>query len=176
MTRFLGNIMDLTRLEGGDIAPRLMSVSLGPLVEAVVARIPEALHLAVSLPEGGVTVKADAGLLEQALTNIVENAVKYSPVGTGIALRASVGDGMVRISVADEGIGIPPEDLGNIFDSFYRARRGDRVVPGTGLGLAIARGFIQAMGGTITAKSPRDDLARDGLPGTIITINLPVAA
>ncbi|WP_284945168.1 sensor histidine kinase [Acidisoma cladoniae] len=175
MTRFLGNIMDLTRLEGGDIAPRLMPVPLGPLVEAVVARVPEALHLAVSLPEGGVTVKADAGLLEQALTNIVENAVKYSPVGTGIVLRAAVGDGMARISVADEGIGIPPEDLPNIFDSFYRARRGDRVVPGTGLGLAIARGFVQAMGGTITAKSPRDDLARDGLPGTIITITLPAA-
>jgi two-component system sensor histidine kinase KdpD len=120
-------------------------------------------------------VKADAGLLEQALTNIVENAVKYSPVGTGIVLRAAVGDGMARISVADEGIGIPPEDLPNIFDSFYRARRGDRVVPGTGLGLAIARGFVQAMGGTITAKSPRDDLARDGLPGTIITITLPAA-
>jgi two-component system sensor histidine kinase KdpD len=123
-----------------------------------------------------VTVQADAGLLVQALTNIVENAVKYSPVGAGIILRASVGDGMARISVADEGIGIPPEDLTNIFDSFYRAKRGDRIVPGTRLGLAIARGFIQAMGGAITAKSPRDDLARDGLPGTIITISLPVGA
>ncbi len=175
MTRFLANIMDLTRLEGGDIAPRLGPVALAPLVDAVVARVPGALHAAVSLPEG-MTIRADAALLEQALTNILENAVKYSPVGGGIRISAQAENNGVAIAVADEGIGIPPEDLGQIFDSFYRAKHGDRVAPGTGLGLAIARGFVQAMGGTITAQSPRADLPRDGLPGTIITITLPRAA
>jgi two-component system sensor histidine kinase KdpD len=174
MTRFLGNIMDLTRLEGGEIAPRLTVVELGPLIDAVIARVPDALHMAVSLPDG-IAVRADPSLLEQALTNIVENAVKYSPVGAGITLSVTAERGMVAMALADEGIGIPPEDLGHVFDSFYRAKRGDRVAPGTGLGLAIARGFVQAMGGTITAKSPRLDLARDGLPGTIITISLPAA-
>ena len=136
--------------------------------------MPDALHMAVSLPED-IAVRADPGLLEQALTNIIENAVKYSPVGAGITLSVTAERGRVTLALADEGIGIPPEDLGHVFDSFYRAKRGDRVAPGTGLGLAIARGFVQAMGGTITAKSPRLDLARDGLPGTIITINLPAA-
>ena len=175
MTRFLANIMDLTRLEGGEIAARLTDVEVGPLIDAVVARVPEALHLAVSVPEG-TAVRADPSLLEQALTNILENAVKYSPVGAGITLSVTRERGMVNMALADEGIGIPPEDLSHVFDSFYRARRGDRVAPGTGLGLAIARGFVQAMGGTISAKSPRLDLARDGLPGTIVTISLPAAS
>ena len=174
MTRFLGNIMDLTRLEGGEIAPRLTTVELGPLIDAAIARVPDALQMAVSLPDG-IAVRADPSLLEQALTNIVENAVKYSPVGAGITLTVTAERGMVSMALADEGIGIPPEDLTHVFDSFYRAKRGDRVAPGTGLGLAIARGFVQAMGGTITAKSPRLDLARDGLPGAIITISLPAA-
>jgi len=174
MTRFLANIMDLTRLEGGEIAPRLVTVELAPLVETVLARVPGALHVAVSIPER-LAVRADVALLEQALTNIVENAVKYSPVGAGIRVSAESKADRVILTVADEGIGIPPEDLAQIFDSFYRARHGDRVAPGTGLGLAIARGFVGAMGGTISALSPRPDLPWDGLPGTTITITLPQA-
>lgn len=172
MTRFLSNIMDLTRLEGGEIAPRLAPVGLAPLIDAVIARVPGALHAVVSVPEG-MTLRADAALLEQALTNLVENAVKYSPAGAGIRIAATAERGFVSITVADEGIGIPPDDLTQVFDSFYRAKHGDRVAPGTGLGLAIARGFVQAMGGTIIAQSPRPDLPRDGLPGTVITISLP---
>ena len=81
----------------------------------------------------------------------------------------------MRVIVTDEGPGIPPDDLPHIFDSFYRARREDRTVPGTGLGLAIARGLIESMGGTITARSPRPDAPRDGAPGTLIEITLPAA-
>ena len=77
--------------------------------------------------------------------------------------------------MADEGVGIPLADMPHVFDSFYRARRGDRVAPGTGLGLAIARGLVEAMGGTIEAVSPRPDLPRDGSPGTIISLRLPAA-
>jgi len=73
-------------------------------------------------------------------------------------------------------VGIPAEDLPHVFDSFYRARRGDRVAPGTGLGLAIARGLTEAMGGTIEAASPRPDLPRDGSPGTAVTLRLPAAS
>jgi two-component system sensor histidine kinase KdpD len=81
----------------------------------------------------------------------------------------------VALSVSDEGIGIPPDELPYVFDSFYRARRQDRVGPGTGLGLAIARGLMEAMGGTIEAQSPRPDVPADGAPGTMITLTLPVA-
>jgi two-component system sensor histidine kinase KdpD len=81
----------------------------------------------------------------------------------------------VALSVSDEGIGIPPDELPYVFDSFYRARRQDRVGPGTGLGLAIARGLMEAMGGAIDAQSPRPDVPADGAPGTMITLTLPVA-
>ncbi|MEJ1976808.1 MAG: ATP-binding protein [Acetobacteraceae bacterium] len=72
-------------------------------------------------------------------------------------------------------IGIGEADLPHVFDSFYRARHGDRVLPGTGLGLAIARGMVEAMGGTIHATSPRPDAPAEGSPGTVITICLPAA-
>jgi two-component system sensor histidine kinase KdpD len=76
------------------------------------------------------------------------------------------------VSVADEGPGISATDLPHVFGSFYRARREDRIVPGTGLGLAIARGLVEAMGGSIQARSPRPDVARDGAPGTVVDITL----
>jgi two-component system sensor histidine kinase KdpD len=72
-------------------------------------------------------------------------------------------------------VGIPPQDLPHVFDSFFRASRGDRVAPGTGLGLAIARGMAEAMQGSIAAHSPRPDLPRDGAPGTVLTLRLPAA-
>ncbi|MGC9271731.1 sensor histidine kinase, partial [Acidiphilium sp.] len=93
--------------------------------------------------------------------------------GSAITIHATREANTIAISVADEGIGIDAADLPHVFDSFFRASRGDRIAPGTGLGLAIARAFVEAMNGTITAISPRTDLPRDGLPGTIITISLP---
>ena len=120
-------------------------------------------------------VLADAALLEQVLVNLLDNAAKYSPDGGRTAVRVSAGRTDVSIAVADEGVGIPLADLPHVFDSFYRARRGDRVAPGTGLGLAIARGMVTAMDGTITAISPRPDLPRDGQPGTVLTVVLPAA-
>jgi two-component system sensor histidine kinase KdpD len=114
------------------------------------------------------------------LVNLLENAAKYGPDG-GLVRVSARAQGrqegrqegrQVRISVADEGPGISPEDLPHVFDSFYRARREDRIVPGTGLGLAIARGLTEAMGGTIEARSPRPDAPRDGAPGTVVDVLL----
>ena len=175
MARFLANIMDLTRLESGQILPRLEAVEVAAVVEAAVARVPDALHVGVVLGEPAPHVRADAALLEQVLVNLLDNAAKYAPVGARTTVRASVERDEGVIAVADEGVGIAAEDLPHVFDSFYRARRGDRVAPGTGLGLAIARGMVEAMGGRIAAASPRTDLPRDGLPGTVVTIRLPSA-
>ncbi len=183
MTRFLSNIMDLTRLESGQVMPRLASVDVQAVIEAAIARVPEAEHVGVSIPEPPQVLPqmlADAALLEQVLVNLLDNAVKYSPQGARTAVRVSVGTGLsgqkeISIGVADEGVGIPGADLPHVFDSFYRSRNGDRVAPGTGLGLAIARGMTEAMGGTIVAVSPRLDLPRDGSPGTVVTLRLPAA-
>jgi two-component system sensor histidine kinase KdpD len=176
MTKFLGNIMDITRLESGEIMPRRLALDLREVIEAAIARVPGALTAMVTLPDPVPGVEADPALLEQVLVNVLDNAVKYSPHGARIQVRAEVSAGSVLVRVADEGMGIAPTDLLHVFDSFYRAGRGDRVAAGTGLGLAIARGLVEAMGGSISAESPNPDAARDGLPGTVITMRLRLAA
>ena len=175
MTRFLTNIMDLTRLESGQIQPRLAPVPVAELVAAAIARVPDADHVAVHIEDRLPMVRADAALLEQVLVNLLDNAQRYAPAGSLIRVRGLALGREVCIEVADEGVGIPADDLPHVFDSFYRARRGDRVAPGTGLGLAIARGLIEAMGGRIAAMSPRPDVPRDASPGTLVTLHLPAA-
>jgi two-component system sensor histidine kinase KdpD len=175
MARFLANILDMTRLETGEITPRIVAVALPEVVEAAIARVPGTAHVGVDLPEDLPRAVADPTLLEQVLVNLLDNAVKYSPPGGLISVSGRLAGDRVSLSVTDEGIGIAPDDLPYVFDSFYRARRQDRVGPGTGLGLAIARGLMEAMGGTIEAQSPRPDAPADGAPGTVITLTLPVA-
>jgi two-component system sensor histidine kinase KdpD len=175
MTRFLANIMEMTRLESGEIIPRSRRIDLGEVIEAAIGRVPGALHVSVDMPPPSPQVAADPALLEQVLVNVLDNAVKYSPAGSPISVTVGVWNGNVTIRVADFGAGISAGDLPHVFDSFYRASHGDRVAPGTGLGLAIARGLLEAMGGAIEASSPRPDAARDGMPGTVITLRLPEA-
>ncbi len=172
MTRFLANIMDLTRLESGQIAPRLAAVQALDVIDAAIARVPDAGHVLVNVPPDLPALRADPALLEQVLVNVLDNAVRYAPLGSDVRIRGAAAGGQVSIEIIDEGTGISAEDLPHVFDSFYRARRGDRTAPGTGLGLAIARGMIEAMGGAIEAISPRPDAARDGSPGTIIALRL----
>lgn len=174
MTRFLGNIMDMTRLEGGGIVPRKVPVALDEVIGAAVARVPAGTPVAMDVAEGLPLLQADPALLEQVLFNLLDNAVKYAPAGSLIRVRAmQAGRGLV-LEVADEGMGIPAADLAHVFDSFYRARHGDRVAPGTGLGLAIARGLTEAMGGTITAQSPRPDSPADAPHGTVMALRFPL--
>ena len=177
MTRFLSNIMDLTRLESGAIQPRLVPTPLADLIDAAVARVPGLHTVAIDLPPDLPNALSDPGLFEQVLVNVLDNAQKYapqtSPMGSLVRITARAAIGFVTIGIADEGVGISKADLPHVFDSFYRARRGDRVAPGTGLGLAIARGLMEAMGGTIEAISPRPDAARDGAPGTLIHLRIP---
>jgi two-component system sensor histidine kinase KdpD len=107
----------------------------------------------------------DFVLIEQVLLNIMDNALKYSPAGSPIEIRGRVERAHMEISVADRGIGIPPEDLQKVFDKFYRVQRPGNV-SGTGLGLSISKGIVEAHGGSIQAEN------RPG-GGTIISIKLP---
>jgi two-component system, OmpR family, sensor histidine kinase KdpD len=109
-------------------------------------------------------------LFEQVLFNLLDNAAKYAPTGSRIRIRAFREGERVILQVIDEGDGIPPRDVERIFDKFYRARGKDRQRAGTGLGLAICRGFVEAMGGMISAANRTDR------SGAIITITLPVPA
>ncbi len=176
MTRFLANILDMTRIETGEVTPRIERVALAPAVEAAVARVPGLGQVALDLPDDLPAALADPALLEQVLVNLLENAAKYGPEGGIVRVSARICPEGLRLAIADEGPGIPPDDLPHVFDSFFRARRGDRVVPGTGLGLAIAHGLMEAMGGAIAARSPRPDAPRDGAPGTDLELTLPAAS
>ncbi len=173
MERFLADIEELNRLEGGELRPHIRAVPVIEVVDAAVTRLPATALIATGQIEPALRVAADPGLLEQALVKVLDNGLKYAPEGSLVSVRAEEERSGVAISVADEGIGIPPEDLPHVFDSFFRVRRGDRAAPGTGLGLAIAHGLVEAMEGRISAQSPRTDLPVDGLPGTVITIRLP---
>jgi two-component system sensor histidine kinase KdpD len=175
MTHFLSNILDMTRLETGEIVPRAVPLSLHDLVPAALARVPGAGAAVQDLPPDLPLVVADPVLLEQVLVNVLDNAVTHAEAA-GIVVSALDSGDRIVLRIADDGPGIPPEHLPHVFDSFYRARRGDRTKPGTGLGLAIARGLMEAMAGEITAQSPRPDAARRGSPGTLVTLRLPKAA
>jgi two-component system sensor histidine kinase KdpD len=175
MTKFLSNIMDMARVETGEISAKQERLELGVMIEAAIARVSGAMYAGVNIAPDATYVMADPTLLEQVIVNILDNAVKYSPEGSRIAVTAARQSGHVSLRIADEGVGIPIAELPHVFDSFFRATHGDRVAPGTGLGLAIAKAFTEAMGGTIRAQSPRIDLPADGRPGTIITIELPAA-
>ncbi|HTQ70506.1 MAG TPA: DUF4118 domain-containing protein, partial [Acidocella sp.] len=175
MTKFLANIMDMARVEAGGLTVRQERVKLEEVVEAAIARVSGALYTRVNIAPDSAYVQADPALLEQVIVNLLDNAVKYSPPDSHIRVAATRAGDKVRIGVADAGVGIAPNELEAVFDSFFRASRGDRVAPGTGLGLAIAKAFTEAMGGQIAAQSPRTDLPADGLPGTIITVELPAA-
>jgi len=119
------------------------------------------VEVADDVPE----VVADGDKVEQVLTNLVENAAKYgSPRGLRVSARAT-GDG-VAVSVADQGAGIPAEDLGRVFARFYRREEGRPT--GTGLGLWISRGLVEAHGGTLVAESQEGE-------GSTFTFTLPAA-
>ena len=171
LNRFIANLLDMTKLESGAIAPNVALHDLGEIVGSalrrasrILARHEVELDLAPDLP----MLELDAVLFEQVLFNILDNAAKYAPAKTTIRIQAWRDGGTVSLRVIDEGSGIPPADIEHIFDKFYRAQKTDQVRAGTGLGLAISRGFVEAMHGTIVAAN------RSDRSGAMFTINLPI--
>ena len=175
MTKFLASIMEMARVETGEISARRERLRLADVIEAAISRVSGALYTGVNIADAASQVMADPALLEQVIVNILDNAVKYAPEGSRVTMTATRQAGFVVLRIADEGVGIAAKDLPHVFDSFFRATRGDRIASGTGLGLAIAKAFTEAMGGTIRAQSPRIDLPADGAPGTVIILEIPAA-
>jgi two-component system sensor histidine kinase KdpD len=171
LNRFIGNLLDMTRLESGPLRPQSSLADLSDILGAALRRAAQVLgahrvrmELAPDLP----MVAVDVVLFEQVLLNLLDNAAKYSPADSPILIRARVEEGSVVLQVLDEGEGIPTADLERVFDKFYRVHNTDRQRAGTGLGLAICRGFVEAMGGSIIAAN------RPDRPGASFTIRLPV--
>src|SRR5262249_45065476 len=113
------------------------------------------------------TIRADERKVKQVLLNLPSNALKFTPEGGRIDVRAAVNEGLAEISVADTGVGIASEDQEAIFEEFQQVGTADKKVEGTGLGLALARKFIQLHGGRIWVKSQVGQ-------GSTFTFTLPV--
>jgi two-component system sensor histidine kinase KdpD len=163
----------MTKLESGAIVPNTAPHDIGEIVGSalrragkILARHKVSLELAADLP----MLELDAVLFEQVLFNLLDNAAKYSPDATTIAIRSGREGRWVVLEIRDEGEGIPPAEVEHIFDKFYRAQKGDHVRPGTGLGLAISRGFVEAMHGRITAANRTDR------SGAVLSVRLPIPA
>jgi two-component system sensor histidine kinase KdpD len=171
LNRFIANLLDMTRLESGAIVPNSALHDLGESVGSALERTSKILarhRVEVDVAQNLPMVEIDPVLFEQVLFNLLDNAAKYAPPGTTVRIQSWRDRDSIGLQVLDEGEGILPGDLEQIFDKFYRARKVDQVRAGTGLGLAISRGFIEAMHGTISAANRTDRT------GAVFTIRLPV--
>jgi len=171
LNRYTANLLEMSRLEAGESASlQLLSVAemLGVAVQRVRARAGGRTIRTLS-PSRDLLVRANPALFELVLINVLENAITYSEDHKLILVTCERGDDEASISVADQGCGVPDEALSRIFDRFYRVSRAESSPRGSGLGLAIAKGFVEALGGRIEARTPGI-----GLEGTEIVIHLPL--
>jgi signal transduction histidine kinase len=154
MRRLVNDLLDSARIGGGRfvISPRPMD--LAALVATAVdeQHTADAGHRFVVETPAHLTGEWDAERLGQVLANLLSNAVKYSPSGTDVRVRAELTDGDVLLAVADQGVGIAPAQIGQLFQPFSRLGR-EREATGTGLGLYITKGIVEAHGGRIWVES-----------------------
>ena len=156
MTAMLDEILLLNRLEEQRVKLKLSTVPLQPFVRNLIEEIrlgDRDSHRFEFLPTGeGDGFATDSNLLHHILSNLLSNAVRYSPAGTRVTVRLDVGVTRVQLAVEDQGIGIPPADCERIFEPFERASNVG-TIQGTGLGLSIVRNMTQLLGGTITVRA-----------------------
>ncbi len=155
LDHLINNLLDMSRLQTGTVTPLIQETDLDEVVPYALGGVPpESVRLDV--PETLPMIRADGGLLERSLANLVENAVKYSPDGVKVLVKADALEqpgvpGRVELRIVDRGPGVPEEAKEKIFAPFQRYGDAPRGA-GVGLGLAVARGFVEAMDGTVTAE------------------------
>jgi two-component system sensor histidine kinase KdpD len=172
LNRFIANLLDMTKLESGAVAPNMAPHDVGEIVGSALERAGKILarhRVEVAIGPDLPMITVDPVLFEQVLFNLLDNAAKYAPAGTIVSIQGWQEGDAVKLQVLDGGDGIPETDLERIFDKFHRAQKGDQVRAGTGLGLSISRGFVEAMHGTITAANRTDR------SGAVFSITLPIA-
>ncbi|AWT45975.1 MULTISPECIES: DUF4118 domain-containing protein [Streptomyces] len=150
LDHLVGNLLDMSRLQTGTVLPLVRDTDLDEVVPMALGGVPEG-SVELDVPETLPFVRVDAGLLERSVANLVENAVKYSPPDERVRVFASAMADRVEVRVVDRGPGVPDEAKERIFEPFQRYGDAPRGA-GVGLGLAVARGFAEAMGGTLHAE------------------------
>jgi PAS domain S-box-containing protein len=158
LTQLVDEILTFSRLEAGRESLNFEAADVVTLARDTVSLVSpgaaaKGLGLACELPDNAIAVRTDAGKLRQVLLNLLGNAVKFTDKG-GIMLRVRPVDGGVEFTVADTGMGIPPENIERIFDRFWQADQGSaQTVSGAGLGLTVSRRLVELIGGTLTVQS-----------------------
>ncbi len=171
LTWLVSESVQLARIEAGRMEVRKRPQPVAHLIGEAVSRMAGALEsrpVAVRVSQGLPSVAADRELILIVLRQLLDNAAKYSPAGSPIAVTASERNGSIAVTVADQGLGIPEADVKRMFDRFYRGQYAREKTAGTGMGLAIAREVVRGHGGEIRANS------RAG-QGTEVTFTLPLA-
>jgi signal transduction histidine kinase len=169
LEHIIGDLLDLARLEGGGTAMRRERVDVDGLFSRIAERHERELsgrriRLVRRIDPGAEQVTGDPDRLEQALQNLVANALRFTPEQGGIALAATRANGAVRVTVRDSGPGIPADQLSRIFDRFYKVDASRKAAGGSGLGLSIVKTIVERHGGTIAIRN-------DG--GAVFEITLP---
>ncbi|MBU0503527.1 MAG: ATP-binding protein [Candidatus Omnitrophota bacterium] len=174
LSRLISDLLDISRIEAGKIQLNKQAAAISPIIEEVLYFFKDvALHKNVKLSavfdEGLHRVDIDPDKITQVVTNLLSNAMKFTPKGGEISIKVSIADGYLKVSIKDTGIGIPHQDLDRVFNKFYQVDHGDINIQrkGTGLGLPICRGIIEKHGGRAWVES---ELGR----GSTFSFTLPV--
>ncbi|MCU1463597.1 MAG: hypothetical protein JWO37_3672 [Acidimicrobiales bacterium] len=147
-------LLDFASAEAGKLQPDLVAVDLSDAVQSAVDGLaPVIAGRDVTLAVEPVVVMADSHLLRRTLVNLIANAVKYSDPGSPVVVRAASDGGLVRVEVADRGIGLSADEAYRVFEPFWRAQRGDKGKRGTGIGLTLVRDYVRLMGGQVRVDS-----------------------
>jgi two-component system, OmpR family, sensor histidine kinase KdpD len=169
MNRLVRNLLDLSRIEGGALHPDLEPHDVDEVVGRVVRRLPAVRPIDVVIPGELPPVVVDDTYLDEVLTNLVENAIRYGGATIRVAAVERPDDDAVEIRVEDDGVGVSEDDRARLFEKFYRVRRpGEGSRRGMGIGLTVAQGLARAMGGEVTA-------GRSDLGGLAMTVRLRAA-
>jgi signal transduction histidine kinase len=156
LNRMVGDLLDASRIEAGHLSLRLEPRDLRAIVEGAVQLFHgvSSIHeLRTDLPDEPIDVRCDDLRIEQILNNLLSNAIKYSPRGGCVRVAARTAGSRAMVSIADEGVGIPAEDIADIWEPFRRRGASTEMIPGVGLGLWVARRIVEAHGGTIAVDS-----------------------
>lgn len=151
LNRLVGNLLDMSRIEGGVVRPQADWYDLAELVREVIVRLKPSLGgrtVGLECPDELPPIEIDYLMIDQVLTNLLENAARYTPPDSPILVRLAATTGGQQIGVVDRGPGVPAAERGRVFDKFYRLEPRGKAV-GSGLGLAVARGLVEAHGGRI---------------------------
>ncbi|HTC85255.1 MAG TPA: DUF4118 domain-containing protein [Candidatus Acidoferrum sp.] len=167
MNRLVRNLLDLSRIEGGALRPELEPHDVDDLVTRVIKRLAPTESVDIDLAEDLKPVLVDDTYVDEVLTNLVENAMRYGGDRIRISARPILGEALVELAVEDDGAGVGAADEPHLFEKFYRVPRpGESSRHGMGIGLTVAQGLTQAMGGQIAA-------GRSDLGGLAVRIRLP---